>query len=126
MARERKRLADANAWRRPTGWSSLAVGAVMVGAGGWLLAQVVDDQGQLDAKVSQRNAGGQVVGIDATTYNSEQDRLDRNTVVSGALLGVGVVAAGVGGWLLWRRPAAASVTLLPRLDGRGARLLVRF
>ena len=121
-----KRAVDAQAWRRPTGWSSVVVGVVALAGGGWVLAGYATDQRSLDGKVAQRDVGGRVVGIDAATYGTEQDRLDRSAALGGALVGVGVLAASVGGWLILSTPAASQVTLAPIPSGRGAVLSVRF
>lgn len=93
-------------------------------AGGWLLVTWSGDQALLDDKLSDRDSDGNVVGISHEAYGAEQDRIDRLGVGGTALLGVGAVAAALGGWRLatHKQPASASAALQLQPSWNGSQL----
>lgn len=105
-------------------WSTIGGGVAAGGAalGLWLVAAGAQDE--LNAKLENRNGKGLVTDIGYAEAQTESDRIAG--LRSGAAIagGVGVVALGVGTWLLLRGKPAERVQILP--TPQGAHLAVRF
>lgn len=122
----RKPAPTPDTWKTPVGWASVGTGAVVLAVGGWLLVSAAADQDDLDARTDKRDDQGEVIGIDAESYNSEFDDIERGRTL-GIAAGVGGLAlAGVGTWLLLTAPSAKSVSIGPAHGGRGIRMALRF
>lgn len=114
-------------WRAPAGWGTGGLGLALLAYGGWLLADIGSRSADLDAQANAtKTPDGKVAGMDAQTYQAERDAILSDQPVAIAVMSAGVVAVGLGAYLLWTDAAAGAVTLAPRLDGRGLTLAGRF
>jgi tetratricopeptide (TPR) repeat protein len=109
--------AEAPAWRGVAAWSGLGTGAAcLLGAGGlWLWAS--GDQSALDEKNAEVDGEGYITGISYGAAKSEQESINSRLLGAEVLGGVGLLAAGLGAWLLLSEPERASLRLGPRSVG---------
>lgn len=105
-------------------WVGVGTGVALVGVGGWLLADWSADQADLDKRL-QKGPNGKISGIAFDVYRTEQDRIDTVGIGGAASLGVGVVVAGLGAWMLLTAPDAP-VSLAPNIGNRGLVATLRF
>ena len=105
-------------------WVGVGTGVALVGVGGWLLADWSVDQADLDKRL-QKGPNGKISGIAFDVYRAEQDRIDTVGIGGAASLGVGVVVAGLGAWMLLTAPDAP-VSLAPNIGNRGFVATLRF
>ncbi len=103
------------------GWVALG-GGVVVGVGGLgLYLSTADDRKQFEADTAAKTAG-KITGTSKEEAQTLADRINTRVYASWAMGGVGVVAAGVGAYLL-TRPATA-VAVAP--TGNGVLVAWRF
>jgi tetratricopeptide (TPR) repeat protein len=94
-------------------YATMAAGALSLIGGGVVLGMAAGDHSDLQAKLDQRNAAGRVA---TTTFDEaavEASRIEGRYQLGWVLSGVGVAAAGIGGWAWWR--SDARVVLAPSL-----------
>ena len=116
---ERRRAA---ARKRVVYWAGLGTGLAVTGVGAWLLSSWAMAQTALDDKVAT-SGDAKVQPLSFQEYKAEQDRVDELGIFGASAIGAGVIAAGVGTWLLVR-DEQDTATLLPTRGGM--QLLVRF
>lgn len=116
---------EADAWRRPTGWATIAVGVAAVGAGVWMLSTGSDDLANLEAKLAKRDASEKIIGITYEDATQQQEAANRKTGVGAALVGAGLLSGGLGAWLVWTS-RDQRVTVQPFNRYRGVRVTMRF
>lgn len=111
-------------WRRPAAWGAVGLGALGVGLGAWWLVSGLQDSGDLDDRLDATRAGD--TSLSYSEAQAENERINSTLVRGYVAAGVGVVAAGVGGWLLFQGQAGDQVAVVPgpRLAGLG--LALRF
>ncbi len=105
-----------------TAWSTIGGGVVLAGVGGWLLVSAAGIISDLEPKL-RPGAGGTIDGISYDDATAEQSRANVRQGTGIALIAAGVVAGGVGAWMLLDSPKRR-VTLVP--TGRGGLLRVSF
>lgn len=113
------------ATQRGVGVGLLVAGGVAACGGALLLALADSDQGKLNVRLSQFDAGGQIIGISHSDAVSQQDSINTREYVGWAMLGTGV-AAGITGAVLLATAPSARVAVTPWLNGQGAQLAWRF
>ena len=105
------------AWRAIAGWSALAVGVGALGYAGWSGLDAASAQKELDRALSATDANGKIAGLGYDDYRARQsgiyDQRDR-AVITGS---VGLVAAGVGAYLLLTQRAPVRAALIPQRGG---------
>ncbi len=102
-------------------WAALGGGVALLGGGAALYLGQADARATLDQQLADKQAG-KVAGIDYQSYESKRTELNGNYRNAAILASAGVVAAGVGAWLLARVPE--KVAVLP--SGQGALIALRF
>ena len=88
------------AWQRPAGWAGVGLGAVLLGAGAYVWSSYAADQQALNDKTDNKDAAGQVVGIDWQRYEDSQQVLNSRAALRTGLVAAGAVVAATGTWLL--------------------------
>jgi len=84
---------------RPIGLAAAGGGVVLAGVGAWLLWTGLDSADQLQADLARKDGAGKITGIPREAAVTKRSVAVRDQVVGGALMAVGVLAGGVGGWL---------------------------
>lgn len=97
------------------GWSVTAGGAALTIGGLVVLLGALGDKSQLNSDIQTTNPAGQVTKLTREEADAQVSAINTRMGVGAALTGAGVVAAGVGTWLLVRTPAR--VTILPQPGG---------
>jgi len=97
------------------GWVSTAGGGALTLAGVGLLAYAEVLAQRATDSISMA-AGSSVSELTRAAYEAETQRVSRLRLAGGISLGVGVVGAAIGAWLL-TRPASGSVALVPQPGG---------
>jgi hypothetical protein len=119
--------ASTESWKTPAAFGLMGVGVGVIGYGIWLLSDLVARKTSLDEATRAGNKiDGKLTGSDAQTYQASMDELQFDQNIAFAAIGVGVVAAGAGGYLLSIAPGVRNVTLAPHISGRGATFSMRF
>lgn len=108
----------------PTNWAGWGVtggGAVLAITGVALLIPALSDLSAYNADLAKTTSSGLIVGTheDASARASS---INTQVGIAAALGGVGIVAAGVGTWMLLKTPAKAALAPVPG----GMQLVVRF
>lgn len=104
-------------------WATLGGGALALIGGGVVLALANADEADLQAKMAQTDASGEIVGISHADATATASSIETRYRIGWAAAGAGVAAIGAGVWLLVRAPES-SATLLPA--GRGVVFALRF
>ncbi len=115
----------AGSWKRTAGWASVGVGAALVVTGVALVVQGSGQQTKLDAETDKTQSGF-ISGIGYDDYVKRQESINGRMRLGTALLGIGVAAAGAGGWLVATAPAVPQVSAVWRRDGTELVLAWRF
>jgi len=121
-----KKAAEAHAWRTPTGWAGVGVGALLIGVGSWMILSASSERDDLNKKLDNKDKDGLYVDIDYETYDSQMNDLDQRSAIGVTAAVGGLAVAGVGAWLAFSTPDAPAVALTPAWNGRGLRLSLRF
>jgi hypothetical protein len=103
------------AWKRPLGWTSLVIGVIGAGVGGWLLYDAVQGQTALD---NELGVGGVVFTMSYDTYRAREEGLNADIVRGHAVLWPGVALTALGVGLVVSGAPPAKVSWTP-LDGGG-------
>lgn len=111
--------------RGTAGLAILITGGVVAVGGGLLLGSAASDQTDLDTRLGQRNAQGEIVGISHTDALAKQNAINTSKYIGWGMVGGGAVA-GVTGAILMATAPSSRVALAPALDGRGVQLAWRF
>ena len=90
------------------GIALLVIGGVAAGVGGVLLGVAASDQSALDARYSQVDGSGAIIGIDHASAQLEQSSINTKLVAGWASLGGGVALAVVGAILMARQPTPSA------------------
>lgn len=126
VATRKQPRAPHDAWKRPTGWASVGVGALLLGAGAWLAVSYASGQSALDEKTGQTNAAGQITGVTWAAYETEQTRLNGQAAARSGLIAGGAVVAGAGIWMLLTANKTPQRAALVPMGSRQVGILVRF
>jgi len=90
-------------------WAVLAGGAGLLAGGlGVYLAQG-SERDRLDAAMQPKDTAGHYTGLAYDEFTRRRESLNTNYAISATLAGTGVVAAGVGTWLLLRQPGKVAI-----------------
>lgn len=117
--------AAAGSGRSTAGLAMLITGGVIAAGGGLLLGSAASDQTDLDTRLGQRNAQGEIIGISHTDALAKQNGINTSKYVGWGMVGGGALA-GVTGAILMATAPNSRVAIAPALDGRGVQLAWRF
>ncbi len=84
---------------RPIGLAAAGGGVVLAGVDAWLLYGGLDAASRLEADLDRKDSAGKIVGIRRDAAVNQRSEAVRDQVLGGALIAVGALAGGVGGWL---------------------------
>jgi len=84
-------------------WAVLGGGVALLAGGAGLFASTMSDAEALQKQLDQTRSG-KITGTTHTAATTQADSINQTRIISGAMAGVGVVATGVGVWLLLRAP----------------------
>ncbi len=84
---------------RSVGLVAAGAGVVLAGVGAWLLYGGLDAADQLQADLERKDGSGKIFGIRRDEAIDMRSEAVRDQVLGGALVAVGALAGGVGGWL---------------------------
>jgi tetratricopeptide (TPR) repeat protein len=93
------------------GWALVGTGGALAVTGLALYLGAASDNKKLQADMTATNATGLIVGLTHEEAAKRGDAINTRMGVAAGIAGAGLVAAGVGTWLLLRTPARAAVVL---------------
>lgn len=102
-------------------WGAIGGGALAAAGGVWWYAAVAEEQRALEAEFDNRK-DGKIVGLSSDEARLQASSLNLKVAASLGLAGAGLLAAGIGGYLLASGPTQVSVAPLPG----GAVVVVQF
>ncbi len=105
------------------GLALLITGGVVAVGGGLLLGSAASDQSELDSRLGQRDAKGNIIGISHTDAVAKQSGINTKEYIGWGMVGAGAVAGILGAVLMANSPSSR-VVLLPQ--ERGMALALRF
>lgn len=91
-------------WQRPVGWASVLGGGALLAAGTWLTLSGLDRRDVLQTSLAKQE-NGLVIGSTAAEAHAEESAYRSQLKLGGTAIGLGVVAAAAGTWLLVKTPA---------------------
>lgn len=113
------------AGRGAAGLGLLITGGVVAVGGGVLLGTAAGDQSELNARLAQVDAKGNIIGISHGDAVARQSRINTSEYIGWAMLGVGAAAAVAGGVLMGTAPDQR-VSVGPGPGGVGLQVALRF
>jgi hypothetical protein len=99
---------------RGSGWIALSAGVAGIVAGGVVYGMGASQDGDLEAKLAQRNDAGHVTGITQLDAQKASDDVIGKKRIGVGTAAVGAAVTAVGVWLLVRSPGATAQG--PRLE----------
>ena len=108
------------------GWVLAVAGGAAVLGGGYVLIGATDDQAALDKKAQNRDPQGKIIGITQAEFEREQERINDSIYRGYGIAGAGLLAVGVGAYLVASSGTAKTVQLTPGPTTRGVGLAWRF
>ncbi len=109
------------AWKKPAGWTGVAVGGALVVTGVILMGVASSSQTTLNGNKNPDTGHYDPAKITLADAQSQQSGINGKFTAGWVLIGLGAAAGGVGTWFLATAPSAPRLTLAPGgflVDGR--------